>query len=1027
MATYSSIKQAVSAAANVARVVATNYDSIGSLPTSGNVLGEQALVVGDSSTDRLYVWEGSGWYQIALIQNSPTLTTSPDAAYELATDGVTTTVITLAATDPEGFPITFSATTNIGFDSIATVSNDSSVFTITPLSEDSAGVSRSGTITFKASDGISVASAISTFTITFRIENANFTTMLLKASGNNGTNTTINDASSNTHSITVSGNSSAQAFTPYHAGGYSAYFDGSGDFLSIADSTDFTLGTSNFTAECWIYPTASPSQPLIFGQWSNPYAWAIQLSNNSSRYLRFLLRIGGYVDTISTNTTVPLNEWSHLALVRNGSTFTLYFNGFPALTVTNSGSINDSSSALTIGGTSSGGQPYQGYIKDARFVVGDAVYTSNFTPPTSPLTSTGSNTKLLTCHLPYFADGSSSNHSITPSGNTQAVRFSPYDFSKYSPSSHGASVHFDGSGDFLSIPDTATTEFGSGDFTLEMWYNGADTDQYATLTAKGAGSFSSGNWALMMNHSVTGDIALYVADYSTGGPMLITGDVGIDNQWNHIAVVRNGNNWNLYVNGVSRASRTSSITIADTSSAVYIGKDQYYGRDLSGFISDYRIVKGTAIYTSNFTPPTTPLTAISGTSYLTCNDAPNIFNAAGVHTLPVKLFGGAKSSTSQNKNASSAMFFDGSGDYITSEFPALGTDDFTIEFWIRPDTINSNFKALMDTRTSNTNNPLVWIRNNNVLYLYSASGERIVGTTYLTTDTWYHVALVRNNGVSQLFLNGVQEGSDYADTNNYTESTLFLGQRYTGTAYNYNGHMEDFRITKGRSLYPFLPPEETLTSDNNTSLLIAHANTFTDGSSNSHSVSNNGSSAISNFGPHPNMKSIYLDGGSGHHVSISNSTDFQLSNYASSWQMEYYVYSRSASGLGTHAACWDQSSGADDWLVAHNSSDIIFYIVTHSNSSALVTASSVFEAYKWYHVAIVNDTTNIKIYVNGTLKGSASTPSTTTISGSTFRLGRYGNANNDGPFNGYISNFKLVKGSTSFVNSFTPPTAELKA
>ena len=225
-------------------------------------------------------------------------------------------------------------------------------------------------------------------------------------------------------------------------------------------------------------------------------------------------------------------------------------------------------------------------------------------------------------------------------------------------------MYFDGSGDFLSIPDTTTTEFGSGDFTLEMWYNGADTDQYATLTAKGAGAFSSGNWSLMMNHSVTGDIALYVANYSTGAPMLITGDVGIDNQWNHIAVVRYGNNWNLYVNGVSKASRTSSITIADTTSGVYIGKDQYYGRDLSGFISDYRIVKGTAVYTSNFTPPTAPLTAITNTSLLTCNDTPNIYNASGIPNV-ITLGGDAKSSTSVTKYANASILLDGSGDFLT--------------------------------------------------------------------------------------------------------------------------------------------------------------------------------------------------------------------------------------------------------------------------------------------------------------------------------------------------------------------------
>ena len=154
-----------------------------------------------------------------MIQNSPTFTTSPESTYALANDGVTTTVITLAATDPEGFPITFSATTNVGFDSIATVSQDSSVFTVTPFSSDSAGVSRTGTITFKASDGISVASAISTFTIAFEITDSNYTSMLIKASGSNGTNTALNDASSFDRTITVGGDISAQAFTPFRPGG----------------------------------------------------------------------------------------------------------------------------------------------------------------------------------------------------------------------------------------------------------------------------------------------------------------------------------------------------------------------------------------------------------------------------------------------------------------------------------------------------------------------------------------------------------------------------------------------------------------------------------------------------------------------------------------------------------------------------------------------------------------------------------------------------------------------------------------
>ena len=76
----------------------TTYDVIGDLPLSGNEAGDQAFVI---ATNRLYLWSGAGWYNIAIINTTPTFSTGPDASYTLASDGVTTTVISLLATDPE--------------------------------------------------------------------------------------------------------------------------------------------------------------------------------------------------------------------------------------------------------------------------------------------------------------------------------------------------------------------------------------------------------------------------------------------------------------------------------------------------------------------------------------------------------------------------------------------------------------------------------------------------------------------------------------------------------------------------------------------------------------------------------------------------------------------------------------------------------------------------------------------------------------------------------------------------------------
>jgi hypothetical protein len=138
------------------------YADISLLPLSGNSTGDQAFV---SATNRLYLWNGAGWFNIALINTSPSITTGPDASYAFAVDG-TPIVLTLVAEDPEGISITWSyAVTTGSLGSTATVSQSDNVFTITPSnSEINAGTFG---ITFTASDGINLATAASSFTLEF--------------------------------------------------------------------------------------------------------------------------------------------------------------------------------------------------------------------------------------------------------------------------------------------------------------------------------------------------------------------------------------------------------------------------------------------------------------------------------------------------------------------------------------------------------------------------------------------------------------------------------------------------------------------------------------------------------------------------------------------------------------------------------------------------------------------------------------------------------------------------------------------
>jgi len=138
------------------------YADISLLPLSGNSTGDQAFV---SATNRLYLWNGAGWFNIALINTSPSITTGPNASYEFAIDG-TPIILTLVAEDPEGIAITWSyAVTTGSLGSTATVSQSDNVFTITP-STNEADI---GTfdLTFTASDGINLATAASSFTLAF--------------------------------------------------------------------------------------------------------------------------------------------------------------------------------------------------------------------------------------------------------------------------------------------------------------------------------------------------------------------------------------------------------------------------------------------------------------------------------------------------------------------------------------------------------------------------------------------------------------------------------------------------------------------------------------------------------------------------------------------------------------------------------------------------------------------------------------------------------------------------------------------
>ena len=157
----------------------------------------------------------------------------------------------------------------------------------------------------------------------------------------------------------------------------------------------------------------------------------------------------------------------------------------------------------------------------------------------------------------------------------------------------------------ISLPKSSVWDL-PGDFTIELWANQGSISGLATMFEFGSTSNNVDNGVLM--RPATSDIYLPTTSNLFASSVQYT-----QNLWIHWAIVRSGTAVNVYRNGASIASGTTSavLTASGTSGAgtggIFLGDSVHSpGRHWDGYISDLRITKGVARYTANFTPPTAP-------------------------------------------------------------------------------------------------------------------------------------------------------------------------------------------------------------------------------------------------------------------------------------------------------------------------------------------------------------------------------------------------------------------------------------
>lgn len=207
--------------------------------------------------------------------------------------------------------------------------------------------------------------------------------LLMHMDGSNGS-TTFTDSSSSARTLTATGGASIST-TQSKFGGASGYFDGDGDGVTMADSDDFAFGSGNFTIEAWVYPLNGTPANTIFSQRAfgteTQLAIALYVSSGST-YLVVSSDGGEWEIDAGGSVSVPDNQWSHIAMVRNGSQWRVYVNGQVSQTTTSEISVYNSTADGGVA-QSTAGQYFYGYIDELRVTKGVARYTAAFTPPTA--------------------------------------------------------------------------------------------------------------------------------------------------------------------------------------------------------------------------------------------------------------------------------------------------------------------------------------------------------------------------------------------------------------------------------------------------------------------------------------------------------------------------------------------------------------------------------------------------------------------------------------------------------------------
>ena len=664
------------------------------------------------------------------------------------------------------------------------------------------------------------------------------------------------------HKVTANSDAIIKA-SPFGDGKSAVYFSqgtlGSGthDHLSLDHHADFEFGTGLFTIDFWVQTNGSAGGVFQLKSGTNQTVDINVLSIVESGGV-LKLYAGGTAN--QEGVAWQAGVWDHIVIAKSSATSLKYYaNGKLIKEYGESIIASDydfsciSGRTFWIGTYYSTQYGHKGYIDEFRVSKGVdrtasggdlEVIGDSYTVPTARYTGDGtgtgggndSYTKLL-IHSDQTYDSSGSNHAVIAKGNSHMTT------TNGRANWNNSSWSFDGTDDYLLTPQSSNFDFGTDDFCIEFWWRGdfGGNDIFWSFGTSG----DAGSWRMYQE----ADNKIRVTMGSDGTRQFDTDSSTVwqgDSNWHHFAMTKTGTTLKLYIDGVEETTINGSFTSTPSSSVnlesldLAIGCDTNGAYDLAGNIVDFRIVKGTTVYTGAFSAPTGSLTTTGGTypdstnrtdptatqTVLLINGdgAKFVDSATSGTTHDITATGSYHSQghgviatalslpTSRKSTGSSGIYFDGTGDYLVTgtSLPALSSTSgaLTIDFWfwVASDTPTSAY--IYDWRGSlDTTNASYLLVGDTHYYFKPVQGDQVtlISRSGLN-NKWNHFCYKREGGGAwACYINGTSEANGTGDSAGCTHS-MYLGGRFSNENH-LKGYIDSFRViysdetASGGSLY----------------------------------------------------------------------------------------------------------------------------------------------------------------------------------------------------------------------------------